>query len=326
GDPVGSRTISRLDGVGLSPATIRNVMADLEEAGLLYAPHTSAGRLPTDMGMRLFVHGLLEVGRLSEDERANIESQCVASGKTVDHVLEQASESLSGLSRHAGLVVAPKTESPLRHIEFVNLSPGRALAVLVMENGVVENRIIDVPLGIPASALVEAGNFLNARLVGRTIIDARQDILDDLAAHRAELDTISSDLVARGLATYAGDGSNDGGPAGSLIIRGHANLLEDVTAIHDLERVRRLFETLETKETLVRLLDLANVADGVQIFIGSESNLFSHTGCSMIISPYRNTEEKIVGAIGVIGPMRMNYSRIIPMVDYTARVVGRLIG
>ncbi len=326
GDPVGSRTISRLDGVGLSPATIRNVMADLEEAGLLFAPHTSAGRLPTDLGMRLFVHGLLEVGRLSEGERANIESQCAGSGKTVDQVLEQASESLSGLSRHAGLVVAPKTESPLKHIEFVNLAPGRALVVLVMENGVVENRIIDLPLGVPASALVEAGNYLNARLTGRTVADARLEILEELAAHRATLDEISSDLVARGLATWAGDGQQGANVAGSLIIRGHANLLDDISAINDLERVRRLFETLETKETLARLLDLANAADGVQIFIGSENNLFSNTGCSVIISPYRNSEEKIVGAIGVIGPMRMNYARIIPMVDYTAQVVGRLIG
>ena len=222
--------------------------------------------------------------------------------------------------------MAPKTESPLKHIEFVNLSPGRALVVLVMENGVVENRIIDLPLGVPASALVEAGNYLNARLTGRTVGDARKEILDELAAHRARLDEISSDLVARGLATYAGDGETGGNVAGSLIIRGHANLLDDITAINDLERVRRLFETLETKETLVRLLDLANAADGVQIFIGSENNLFSNTGCSVIISPYRNSDEKIVGAIGVIGPMRMNYARIIPMVDYTAQVVGRLIG
>jgi heat-inducible transcriptional repressor len=323
GDPVGSRTVSRLDGVELSPATIRNVMADLEDAGLLYAPHTSAGRLPTDIGLRLFVDGLLEIGRLGEDERARIESQCAAAGVSIDQVLRQATESLSGLSHQAGLVVAPKTEARLKHIEFVNLSPGRALVVLVAENGAVENRLIHVPLGLPASALVEATNYLAARLVGRTLGEAGEAIRKEVAEHRAQLDALASELVEKGLATRAIDG--DDAP-GLLIVRGQSKLLEDVNAVEDLERVRRLFQTLETKETLVRLLDVTQAAEGVQIFIGSENSLFQNSGCSMIIAPYKNSAEKVVGAIGVIGPTRMNYARIIPMVDYTAGVVGRLIG
>ncbi len=324
GEPVGSRTISRLDGVGLSPASIRNVMSDLEEVGLLFAPHASAGRLPTDLGMRLFVDGLLEVGRLTEQERADIESRCAAKGANPTQVLEQVSQSLAGLTRHAGLVVAPKTEAALKHIEFVNLRPGRALVVLVFENGIVENRLIDVPLGIPTSALVEAGNYLTAKLVGRTIGEARTAIEAELNLHRAQIDAVTNDLVARGLAVWAGEKETPA--SGALIIRGTAQLLDDVTAIEDLERVRRLFEALETKETMVRLLDLAQDANGVQIFIGAENDLFRNTGCSMILSPYKNTTEKVVGCIGVIGPRRMNYARIIPMVDYTAQVVGRLLG
>lgn len=325
GEPVGSRTLSRLQNINLSPATIRNVMADLEDAGLLYARHTSAGRLPTDAGLRMFVDGLLEVGRLSGEERDAIEAQCAANGRSVEQVLSQASQSLAGLSHQVGLVVAPKTESELQHIEFVNLGPGRALVVMVLKNGVIENRIIDVPVGMPSSALVEASNYLTARLVGKTLDEAQASITTELQKDRAQLDSLTSDLVERGLATWSG-GDGAAVDSGALIVRGQSKLLEDVTAIDDLERVRRLFSALETKETLLRLLDLSSDAQGVQIFIGAENDLFRNTGCSMIISPYKNTDEKVVGAIGVIGPTRMNYARIIPMVDYTANVVGRLIG
>jgi heat-inducible transcriptional repressor len=322
GEPIGSRTLSRLLSQNLSPATIRNVMADLEEAGLLYAPHTSAGRLPTEAGLRLFVHGFLELGNLGEDERQNIESQCRARGKSLAQALEEATTALSGLSHCAGVVVVPKQERPLKHIEFVHLGPGRALVVLVTEDGLVENRVIEVPLGLPPSTLIAAGNYLNARLIGRTIEEARVDIADEIGSQRAQLDELTSRVVATGIASWAG---GDGGES-ALIVRGQANLLEDVTALADLERLRALFEMLETKETVLRLLDASRKAEGVQIFIGAESHLFGVAGCSVIVAPYQNSREQIVGAIGVIGPTRINYARIIPMVDYTAKMIGRIIG
>jgi heat-inducible transcriptional repressor len=321
GEPIGSRTLSRLLGQNLSPATIRNVMADLEEAGLLYAPHTSAGRLPTEIGLRLYVHGLLEIGNLAEAERQNIESLCAARGMSLAQALEEATQALSGLSHCAGVVVVPKQERPLKHIEFVHLGPGRALVVLVTEDGLVENRVIEVPLGLPPSTLISAGNFLNSRLVGRTIEETRSEIGEEIGSHQAQLDELTSHVVATGLASWAG---GDGQSA--LIVRGQANLLEDVTGLADLERLRALFEMLETKATVLRLLDASRQADGVQIFIGAESHLFGVAGCSLIIAPYQNSREQIVGAIGVIGPTRINYARIIPMVDYTAKMIGRLIG
>ena len=304
GAPVGSRTLSRSLGLGLSPATIRNVMADLEDLGLLFAPHTSAGRL-------------------TQDERAHIESQVAGDGRSLAEVLEEASETISGLSRCAGLVVAPKLGDPLKHIEFVSLGPGRALVVLISVSGVVENRIIDVPAGLPASSLVEASNYLSARLTGRTLEEAHSDILKELEQQRAELDQLTSRIIERGLASWGG---SSGGRSGALILRGQSQLLEDVNALEDLERIRQLFTLLETKDSLIRLLDLTGSAEGVQIFIGAENELFGLAGCSMIIAPYSNSQQKVVGAIGVIGPTRIDYARIIPMVDYTAKVIGRLVG
>ncbi len=320
GEPVGSRTISRRLAMSLSPATIRNVMADLEEAGLLYAPHTSAGRLPTERGLSLFVSGLLELGGLSKEERENIDGKCAAAGRSLADVLEDATTMLSGLSRCAGLVVVPKTERRLKHIEFVHLGPGRALVVMVTEDGLVENRIIDVPMGLPPASLIEATNYMSARLVGRTLNEARSGVLAELEQHRAELDALTSKVVEAGLATWAGEKKG-----GALIIRGQAHLLDEVTALSDLERIRALFAALETKEAMVRLLEAADLAQGVQIFIGSQNELFGLAGCSMIIAPYRNSREQIVGAVGVIGPTRINYARIIPMVDYTAQVIGRIL-
>jgi len=321
GEPVGSRTVSRKLGLTLSPATIRNVMADLEEAGLLMAPHTSAGRVPTEAGLRLFVHGLLEVGALSEDERAGIDSQCAASGRSLPEVLEEATSMLSGLSSCAGLVMAPKTDRPLKHIEFVNLAPGRALVVMVTEEGLVENRVVEVPVGMPISSLTMASNYLNSRVLGRTLEEARGAIQQEMEAQKTQLDELTRRVVETGLATWAGARGS-----GVLIVRGQAKLLEDVTALSDLERIRALFEALETREHMMRLLDATGRADGVQIYIGAENDLFAHAGCSMIVAPYMNTKEQIVGAIGVIGPTRINYARIIPMVDYTAKVIGRLLG
>ncbi len=321
GEPIGSRTLSRLLPVSLSPATIRNVMADLEELGLLYAPHISAGRLPTPLGMRMFVNGLLEVGGLPDDERSQIDVQCRTAGKSVEQVLSEAIATLSGLSRCAGMVVAPKTQRSLKHLEFVWLGRGRALVVLVTEGGMVENRILDLPPDVEPSILVEATNYLNHRLRGRTLDETRSDILAELDQHRHQLGTLTQKVVKAGLATWAGDEGRS-----ALIVRGQSHLLEDVTAVEDLERIRTLFDALETSEQFLRLLDLTGTAEGVQIFIGAENDLFSMTGCSMIVAPYRGSQEQIIGAIGVIGPQRMNFARIIPMVDYTAKMVGRLIG
>ena len=324
GEPVGSRFLAQRSGLALSPATIRNSMSDLEQMGLLIAPHTSAGRVPTQLGLRLFVDGLLEVGDLTEIERAEIESRLANSGRDYEDVLTEATSLLSGLSRCAGLVVAPKGDSVLKHIEFVPMGPGKALVVIVSQGGPVENRIIEVPRGLPPSALIEATNFLTARLRGRTLDEARGEILGEIEAQRAELDSIAAKVVASGLATWSGAGT----PAEAetqLIVRGQAHLLEDVTVGTDLERIRLLFDDLEAKKDVIRLLDLAKEGDGVHIFIGSETKLFSLSGSSLIAAPYLNARGKVVGVLGIIGPTRLNYARVIPMVDYTARVVSRLI-
>jgi heat-inducible transcriptional repressor len=320
GEPVGSRTLSRRGRLDLSPASIRNVMADLEEAGLLFAPHTSAGRLPTEAGLRLFVSGLLELGGLSDSERQSIDGRCSAAGKSLSQALEEASVMLSGLSRCASLVVAPKTERPLKHIEFVPLAPGRALVVMVTEDGLVENRLIEVSLGTPPSSLQAAGNYLNSRLRGRTVEEAKLAIQSEIEQRRTLLDELTTKLVEAGLASWGGDGRS------SLIVKGQANLLEDVSALTDLERLRTLFDALETKETMVRLLDATREGEGVQIYIGADNPLFGMAGCSMVVAPYTNSREQVVGAIGVVGPTRINYARIIPMVDYTAKVIGRMLG
>ncbi|WP_207539010.1 heat-inducible transcriptional repressor HrcA [Sabulicella rubraurantiaca] len=320
GEPVGSRTLSRRLPLNLSPASIRNVMADLEEAGLLYAPHTSAGRLPTERGLRLFVDGLLEFGDLSAEERETIAARCAAHGRSLQETLAEAGQMLSGLAGAAGLVVAPKGEAAVRHIEFVPLGPGRALVVLVAEDGRVENRVIEVPPGLPPAALIQAGNYLNARLTGRTLEETREAVSEEIAANRTALDALTHQVIEAGLATWAG------GSAGSLILRGQARLLENVENLARVQEISALFERLEAQETTLRLLELAQRGEGVQIFIGAESGLFSSAGLSVVVAPFRNAQEKIVGAIGVIGPSRINYGRVIPVVDYTARVLGRLLG
>lgn len=324
GEPVGSRTLSRRLPHSLSPATIRNVMADLEEAGLLFAPHTSAGRLPTERGLRLFVDGLLQFGALPEEERDAIAARCAAGGRSLQETLGEASQMLSGLAGAAGLVVAPKREAPVRHIEFVALGTGRALVVLVTSDGQVENRVIEVPLGLPPSALQQASNYLNARLSGRTLEDTRLTVAEEIAANRTALDALTNQVIEAGLGTWSG------GAGGSLILRGQAKLLQNLGQNLDhaqrVQEIQALFERLEAQETMLRLLDLAQRGEGVQIFIGAESGLFDSAGLSMVVSPFRNGAEQIVGAIGVIGPTRINYGRIIPVVDYTARVIGRLLG
>jgi heat-inducible transcriptional repressor len=322
GEPVGSRTLSRRLPLNLSPATIRNVMADLTEAGLLFAPHTSAGRLPTERGLRLFVDGLLQFGELADEDREAIGRALEAKGRSLEDTLAEASTMLSGLSAAAGLVLAPKHEGAVRHIEFVPLGSGRALVILVSAEGQVENRVIEIPPGIPPSALVQAGNYLNAHLAGRTLSELRRIVADEMAADRTQLDALSTQVVEAGLGTW----SSEEGRGGSLIIRGQARLLADVTQLERLSAIQLLFERLETQETMLRLLELAERSEGVRIFIGAESGLFGTSGVSMVVAPARGAANRIVGAIGVIGPTRINYGRIIPVVDYTARVIGRLLG
>ena len=324
GDPIGSGVLSKQLSTSLSPATIRNVMADLEGFGLLYAPHTSAGRIPTDLGLKLFVDGLVEIGNLSSEERRNLKLRLAGSGKSVEEMLEEAGSTLSGLSNCAGLVMVPTTQSPLKHIEFIHLSPGRALVVLVTSEGAVENRIIEVPKDLPAYVFNEVSNYLNKRLVGHTISEVIGSLQSEIAESKIQLDTLAAKIVEAGLATWSKNKNHNNSP-GTLIIRGQANLLDDVNVISDLEDIKNLFSFLETNETMFKILELADQAEGVQIFIGADNDLFNLSGCSFIVAPYHSKSNKLVGAIGIIGPVRMNYARIIPMVDYSAKLIGKIM-
>jgi heat-inducible transcriptional repressor len=320
GEPVGSRTLSRLASLNLSPASIRNVMQDLEEMGLLASPHTSAGRIPTDLGLRLFVDGIMQVGTLSSTDKSRIETQLQPDGRRVEDVLTQATQVLSGLSSCAGLVIAPKRDVPIRQIDFVPLAPNRVLAILIGQDGSVENRALDLPVGLPPAALVQAANYINTRLAGLTLDQAQAKLSRELVANKSELDMLAAQVAEQGLGVWT-RGADD---RSILIVRGQANLLEE-KATQDLERVRRLLDDIEAKQELVRVLDLARDGQAMRIFIGSENKLFSLSGSSVIAAPYRDSEDRIVGVIGVIGPTRLNYARIVPMVDYTAKVLGRLI-
>jgi heat-inducible transcriptional repressor len=305
----------------LSPASVRNVMSDLEQLGLVYAPHISAGRLPTEVGLRFFVDALMQIGDLSETDRKTIEAQVAGQSKSFEDVLTEASGLLSGLSRAAGVVLTAKSNQRLKHIEFVRLEPERALVVLVAEDGQVENRVLNIPAGLPTSALIEAANYLNARVRGRTLDEVKSEIERRLKEGQAELDELTQKIVAAGLASWSG-GERD---ERKLIVRGQAHLLEDLKALADLERVRLLFDDLETRREVIDLLGRAEQAEGVRIFIGSENNLFSLSGSSTIVAPYHDASGQIVGVLGVIGPTRLNYARIVPMVDYTAKMVSKLL-
>ena len=324
GEPVGSRNLSRILPMTLSPASVRNVMSDLEQLGLVYAPHTSAGRLPTEIGLRFFVDALMQIGDLNDADRKAIEAQVAASGqaKSVEGVLTEASGLLSGLSRAAGVVLTAKSNPRLKHIEFVRLEPERAMVVLVGEDGQVENRILNIPIGLPTSALIEATNFLNTRIRGHTLLEVKAEVERTLKESETQLDQLTQKIVAEGLASWSG-GENE---ERKLIVRGQAHLLEDLKALADLERVRLLFDDLETRREVIDLLGRAEQADGVRVFIGSENKLFSLSGSSTIVAPYHNASGQIVGVLGVIGPTRLNYARIVPMVDYTAKIVSKLLG
>jgi heat-inducible transcriptional repressor len=306
----------------VSAATIRNVMQDLEHLGLLDSPHVSAGRIPTHLGLRMFVDGLLEVGDISSDERRTIDASMPSNSEDIGGALDRAGSLLSGLTQSASVVLAPKTEAPIKHIEFVSLSPEKALVVLVMADGQVENRIFTPPLGQTPSAMREAANFLNAVLAGHTVSDLKSVVEKEIGRRRRELDVLATKLIEAGVAVWAEEGL---GGHERLIVRGRSNLIDESVNESDLERVKTLFDDLERKQDIAQFLDLTEQGDGVRIFIGSENKLFSLSGSSLVVSPYMNADRKVIGAVGVIGPTRLNYGRIVPIVDYTAQLVSRMM-
>jgi heat-inducible transcriptional repressor len=320
GAPVGSRTLSKLPGMNLSPASIRNVMQDLEELGLIGHPHTSAGRVPTETGLRLFVDGMMQAAEPSVEERAAIEARLARGPGPIEDALAAATSALSGLSACAGIVLVPKREPVLRQLGFVQLSPTQALAVMVGAEGSVENRVVELPPGVTASSLAEVGNYVSSRLSGLTLQEARLRLEREICDGKAALDGAAETLIERGLALW----SEDGAQRPVLIVRGQANLL-DQGAAADLERIRQLLDELEGKEEIVRLLDSARAGQGMKIFIGSENKLFALSGSSVIAAPYHGGDGKVVGVVGVIGPTRLNYARVVPMVDFTAQALSRLM-
>ena len=321
GAPVGSRTLTRSMTEQVSAATIRNVMQDLEYLGLLDSPHVSAGRIPTELGLRMFVDGLLEVRDLDSDDRAKIDETLGSNTADVPTLLDRVGSALSGVTHGASLVLTPKHEAPIRHIEFVSLSPDRALVVLVFADGHVENRVFSPPLGQTPSSMREAANFLNAIAEGRTLSELTSVVKTEIDARRREIDALAAELVEDGLATWVDPGSD----AERLIVRGRGNLIGEDGDEVDLDKVRSLFDDLERKRDIAEFLELADAGEGVRIFIGSENKLFSLSGSSLVVSPYMNADRKIIGAVGVIGPTRLNYGRIVPIVDYTAQMVGKLL-
>ncbi|MEZ5777098.1 MAG: heat-inducible transcriptional repressor HrcA [Paracoccaceae bacterium] len=320
GDPIGSRTLTRSMSEKVSAATIRNVMQDLEYLGLLDSPHTSSGRIPTQLGLRMFVDGLMEVSTLSLEDREAIDATTGGNEQGLGPMLDRVGQALSGITHGASLVLTPKHEAPIKHIEFVGLGSDRALLVLVFADGHVENRVFTPPSGQTPSSMREAANFLNAHAEGRTLSELRAHMTREIARRRQELDAAARSLVESGLAVW----ENPGESQERLIVRGRANLI-DQTDEADLERIRVLFDDLERKRDIADFLELAEAGEGVRIFIGSENKLFSLSGSSLVVSPYMNADRKIIGAVGVIGPTRLNYGRIVPIVDYTAQLVGRLL-
>lgn len=321
GEPVGSKTLSHTLSKNLSPATIRNIMSDLEDAGLLYSPHVSSGRLPTDKGMQYFVNGLLEVGDLSEKEQARINCMIQDKNKSIEDVLEKATQAISGLSNCAGIVMTSKTESTLSHIEFVHLGQGRALAVIINQEDVIENRIIQIPHIITPTTLMQAGRYLSERAFGKTLSEMIANLKVELLKDQSRLDVLTTQVVEAGIAEWSKTGSEKA----SLIVRGQSHLLDSIQQMNELEQVRELFSMLDKKEAMEKLLTATLNADCIQIFIGAENQLFSKAGCSLVVAPYHNKKQKIIGALGIVGPTRMNYSRIIPMLDYTAKLVGKIL-
>jgi heat-inducible transcriptional repressor len=321
GSPVGSRTLTRALTERVSAATVRNVMQDLEYLGLLGSPHVSAGRVPTQLGLRLFVDGFLEVGNLADEDRQSLDDTFDSNSADIQGLLDRVGAALSAATQGASLVLAPKHEAPIQHIEFVSLSREQALVVLVFSDGHVENRIFTPAPGTTPSAMREAANYLNARLAGQTVSSLKRLMDEEIEKRRREIDALANTLIESGLAVW----ENAGQQTERLIVRGRANLLNSTAEAGELDRIRQLFDDLERKRDIAEFLELTEAGDGVRIFIGSENKLFSLSGSSLVVSPYMNADRKIVGAVGVIGPTRLNYGRVVPIVDYTAQLVGRMI-
>jgi len=320
GFPSGSETILKKAGINLSSSSIRSILAELQNEGLLYAPHTSAGRLPTDKGMRLFVDGLLEFGRLSKDEQENIKQQCISKGSSFQDVLDDASKLISGLSNHAGIVVAPKYQSNIKHIEFIRLNAIQVMSIIVSTNGQVENRIIEDKGNYNDAILKEISNFLSYKYQNKNIEEIKKSIEVDIKTSKGRLEILSKNLIEKGILELAPNADNP-----YIFLHGQSSLLEDEIISKDLDQIRKLFDEIENKTSFVDILENTNSANGVQIFIGSQNFLFKHSGLSMVMAPYKDKDQKIIGAIGVVGPKRLNYSKIVPLVDYTSKIIGKVL-
>ena len=320
GEPAGSETILKKIGIDLSSSSIRSILANLQKEGLLYAPHISAGRLPTDKGMRFFVDGLLEFGRLSKNEQESIKNQCQSRGSSFQEVLDEASKVISGLSNCAGIVVAPKFHNKIKHVEFIRLNSSQIMSIIASENGLVENRILNSKINYNDSTLKKASNYINSKFVGKTIDQIKIIISDEIRSSKNQLDIISTKLVEEGIIEIAPNLETP-----YIFLHGQSSLLEEEVISKDLDQIRNLFDDIENKSNFLNVIENTSKAQGVQIFIGAQNFLFKHSGLSMVMAPYKNKEQKIIGAIGVVGPMRLNYAKIVPLVDYTSKIVGRIL-
>ena len=320
GSPSGSETVLKKAGLDISSASIRSILSDLQKEGLLFSPHTSAGRVPTEKGMRFFVDGLLEFGRLTKDEQENIKQQCLSKGTSFQDVLDEASKMISGLTNYAGIVVAPKYQNNIKHIEFIRLNETQIMSIIASSTGQIENRVIDDGGKYQESVLREVSNFLNSKYSNKNIDEIKKSINLDIKNSEGRLEILSKNLVQKGILELAPSKENP-----YIFLHGQSSLLEDEMVSKDLDQIRKLFDEIENKTNFIDILESTNVAKGVQIFIGSQNFLFKHSGLSMVMAPYKNKDQKIIGAIGVVGPTRLNYAKIVPLVDYTSKIIGKVL-
>ncbi|SEO55185.1 heat-inducible transcriptional repressor HrcA [Aquisalimonas asiatica] len=317
GSPLGSRTLTREAGLDVSPATIRNVMADLEDLGYVRSPHTSAGRIPTDKGYRFFVDTLLAVQAMSRQAVHEADLQ-LPEGQSPDALVDSASNLLSGLTRLAGVVTLPRhLERSLRHVEFLPLSDRRVLAILVFNEQDVENRIVHTDRDYSQSELQQVTNYLNAEFAGRGVDTVRDQLLRSMESDKERMNALMNSVIELGGKVFSDDSPADGD---DYVVAGQTNLME-FQELSNVEKLRSLFQAFTEKRDILHLLDQSLAADGVQIFIGEESGYKVFDGCSLVTSPY-SAEGEVLGVLGVIGPTRMEYDRVIPIVDMTAKLLG----